>query len=352
MDEATQFLEEEFRYLGGCLRGVNEIPKRFYLTCNPGGVGHRWVKRLFIDKAYKCDSENWEENENPDDYTFIFAKIEDNVAMRDRAPQAYEQYLKMLSSLPVNIRDAYRNGNWDILGGNYFPEFGETHIVRKVDGKYNIPGFESFVRYRAIDYGFDMLACLWIAIDHAGRCYVYREFNQGKDNAMRELLASEAANEIKSHTPANENVVITFAPPDLWNRKSTDGKSSAEEIMINGVGLVRSNNDRTQGGMQVKELLNTAPDEKPWLMVLDCCPDLIAHLTDIQSDVKDPNKYSTEPHKITHNVDALRYFCISRTLPTEMAKEIAVQDDEDVEEYDDFMTGGSITASYLTYGGK
>lgn len=35
MDEATQFTESEFRTLGGCLRGVNEIPKRFYLTCNP-----------------------------------------------------------------------------------------------------------------------------------------------------------------------------------------------------------------------------------------------------------------------------------------------------------------------------
>ena len=67
MDEATQFTEREFRFLGGCLRGVNEIPKRFYLTCNPGGVGHRWVKRLFIDRNFKTDSDNPEENENPDE---------------------------------------------------------------------------------------------------------------------------------------------------------------------------------------------------------------------------------------------------------------------------------------------
>lgn len=38
MDEATQFTEMEFRVLGGCLRGVNNIPKRFYLTCNPGKI--------------------------------------------------------------------------------------------------------------------------------------------------------------------------------------------------------------------------------------------------------------------------------------------------------------------------
>lgn len=78
IDEATQFSERTFNYLGGCLRGVNDIPKRMYITCNPGGVGHRWVKRLFIDRDYKTDSENPEENENPDDYTFVFATVEDN----------------------------------------------------------------------------------------------------------------------------------------------------------------------------------------------------------------------------------------------------------------------------------
>jgi phage terminase large subunit len=71
IDEATQFTEQEFRILGGCLRGVNNIPKRFFLTCNPGGVGHRWVKRLFIDKDYKTNCANPEENENPNDYKFI-----------------------------------------------------------------------------------------------------------------------------------------------------------------------------------------------------------------------------------------------------------------------------------------
>ena len=75
IDEATQFSEEAFRFLGGCLRGVNEFPKRMYLTCNPGGVGHRWVKRLFIDRDYKTNCENPEENENPDDYTMIFATV-------------------------------------------------------------------------------------------------------------------------------------------------------------------------------------------------------------------------------------------------------------------------------------
>lgn len=64
MDEATHFTEYQFNAIKSCLRGVNDFPKRFYLTCNPGGVGHGWVKRLFIDRDYR-------QGEQAEDYTFI-----------------------------------------------------------------------------------------------------------------------------------------------------------------------------------------------------------------------------------------------------------------------------------------
>lgn len=62
IDEATQLTEYQFSTLKGCLRGVGKYPRRMYLTCNPGGVGHSWVKRLFIDRDFK-------EGEHPNDYT-------------------------------------------------------------------------------------------------------------------------------------------------------------------------------------------------------------------------------------------------------------------------------------------
>ena len=51
IDEATQFTEEMYDRMKACVRGVNSFPKRIYLTCNPGGRGHGWVKRLFIDRG-------------------------------------------------------------------------------------------------------------------------------------------------------------------------------------------------------------------------------------------------------------------------------------------------------------
>ena len=53
---------------------------------------------------------------------------------------------------------------------------------------------------------------------------------------------------------------------------------------------------------------------------------------------------------VLRNCDALRYFCITRTLGAERV----IVPEEDVESettYDEEMTGGEMTADYLNYGG-
>lgn len=344
LDEATQFTERDFRVLSACLRGANKIPKRFYLTCNPGGVGHNWMKRLFIDKQYKTDSTNPEENENPKDYKFIFANIEDNVALKNTDPIGYENYLKMLSQQPENIRAAWRYGNWDSLGGNYFPEFSEAvHVVEP----FSIP--PDWARYRAFDYGLDMFACYWIAVDPSGRCYVYREYT------AKDLIVSAAAEQVHSHTLPNETISATYAPKDIWSRQKDTGKTMAEVFMLNGVGLVPASRERVHGHMQIKEMLKLRADGKPSLLIFKTCKQLISDIQIIQASDKDPNDCATEPHEITHTVDALRYFCVMRAMPNDVGGTNTRQyddDDDDYEEdYDDYMTGGAVTSSYLGFGG-
>lgn len=70
-DEATQLKEQWMRKLAACVRGVNGFPKRIYYTCNPGGPGHGYIKRLFIDRRY-------EPGENGGEYAFIPARVTDN----------------------------------------------------------------------------------------------------------------------------------------------------------------------------------------------------------------------------------------------------------------------------------
>ena len=290
MDEATQFTEHEFRILGGCLRGVNEIPKRFYLTCNPGGVGHRWVKRLFIDRDFKTGCENPEENENPEDYSFIFASVEDNEALMEASPA----YVQMLSNLPERMRAAHRYGDWNALSGAYFDEFSEAkHVIEP----FPIP--KQWRRYRAFDYGLDMLACYWIAVDFDGRCYVYRELCQP------DLIVRDAAQMILDHTMPDEHIDITFAPPDMWSTLKDSGRTMAELFMLGGVPIVKVSNNRVQGHMQLKDML--APRDigekfkgRPMLLFFKNCKRAIGDLPAIQTDEKNPNDCAREPHDITH----------------------------------------------------
>jgi phage terminase large subunit len=271
--------------------------------------------------------------------------------MRDLDPVGYANQKQILAQMPDNLKAAYRYGKWDELGGNYFPEFSTaSHVVNTKSKDFKYPdGWATFQRYRAFDYGLDMFTCLWVAVDTNGRSYVYREFGQGKDTNEPGLMASEAAEEIKNNTLPSENIAITYAPPDIWNTQKTDGKTIAEAFMVNGVGLVRANNNRVQGHLQIKEMLRNGADGKPMLMIFDTCENLISDLRDIQADERNPNDCAKEPHDITHRVDALRYYCISRTLPTMIEPQNVEPDDEDSEDYDDAMCGGEADTSYLTY---
>ncbi|MGM9358027.1 phage terminase large subunit [Flavonifractor plautii] len=330
MDEATHFTEYEFRTMGATLRGVNEIPKHFYLTCNPGGVGHQWVKRLFVTREY-------EGVESGRDYSFIPATVEDNKELLKASPE----YIQMLDTLPEDIRAAHRYGDWDAMAGQYFSEFRrERHVVKP----FIVP--KEWPRYRAFDYGLDMFACYWFAIDFDDRVWVYREYCESG------LIVSEAAAAMRRLTPPGEQIQFTVAPPDMWSTQKDTGRTMAEIFMENGIGIVRASSQRVQGWMVVKEFLKERPDGRPGMLFTEDCPRMIRDLPALQHDEKNPSDCAKEPHEITHSPDALRYGLIDRMMGARLEPVRPERDDVDyVEEYDDYMTGGEAADGYLSYGG-
>lgn len=291
IDEATQFTEFQFETLTACLRGANSFPKRFYLTCNPGGVGHEWVKRLFVSCKYK-------DTECPDDYVFISATVFDNRVLLDSDPG----YVNMLNNLSDGLRQAWRDGNWDMLAGQYFSEFNRNiHVIEPFDIPLN------WKRYRAIDYGLDCLACLWIAIDERGDYYVYKEY------AESDKVISAGASDIIEMSDS-ETILYTVAPDDLWSRSQETAKSKADIFRENGLSLLKGNRNREAGWLAVKELL-TVKNGESRLKIFSNCTGLIECLPALQRDAKKPTDCMTEPHNITHLPDALRYFCLQYVYP-------------------------------------
>lgn len=293
LEEATQFAENVFNVLKACLRGANSFPKRMYLTCNPDGVGFLWVKRLFVSREY-------EEGENPADYTFIQSLVTDNEILLHSNPD----YVKQLDSLPPEMRARWRYGSWDVAEGQYFPEFRRD--IHTCD-PFPIP--DGWRRYRTMDYGLDMFAAYWIAVDNNNECYVYREY------CKPDLPISEAAREMIDRTDPAEDIYCTLAPPDMWNRSQETGKSKALLFSEAGLEISKSNNDREAGWLAIKELLKVREDGTARLHIFSTCTRLIKDLPSLLRDDKRPTDVANEPHEITHAPDSLRYFAIYWTRP-------------------------------------
>lgn len=323
IDEATQFLESEFRGLAAIVRGNNGLPKRIYLSCNPGGVGHFWVKRLFVDRDFRG-------TENPKEYVFIPATVDDNKDIN-------QDYIDQLDLLPEDIRKAHRYGDWNALSGVFFGEVTDgIHTCKP----FPIPAH--WKKYRAMDYGLDMFYCIWVAVDENGRCYVYREFYQSN------MTVSEAAKQQLLITRPDEQIYYTIAPPDMWSRNNDTGKTRAMTFMENGVPLIRADNNRVAGWSALKEMFKLGEDKKPNLIMFDTCGKLIECVKCLQHDKTNTDDVAKDPHEITHGPDALRYFAQTYVLPAE----VQIEEEEEEEEggtmdYFTAMCGTGVSRSYI-----
>lgn len=333
IDEATQLSEEQFDWLDACVRGNNLFPKRTYITCNPGGVGHAWVKRLFIDREYK-------RSESPGDYAFIQARVWDNGPLFERdggyrkalkalwrespkSPRAklkerakrQASYVRRLENLPEDLRRAWLDGDWNIFAGQFFSEFREeTHVC----APFAIP--ESWSKSVSLDYGLDMLAALWFAVSPKGTVYCYRSIEQ------EGLTISAAAKAVL--TAGGSETEEFIAPPDLWNRRQDSGRSAADIFSEKGVPLIKSGNSRADGWLCVKEYLK-ADEGKPGMIFFSTCVPVIRALPRLLHDERNFGDASTEPHDATHSPDALRYWCSMRHI---------IPEEKHGEAYEPFMS--------------
>jgi phage terminase large subunit len=291
-DELTHFTESQYIYLISRVRGANSYPKQVKSTTNPGGIGHGWVKARFVDPSSAGEPFIGGDGLRR---IFIPSLLSDNKFLEEGDPE----YRKRLLALPERERRALLYGDWNIFEGQYFTEFDPT---RHVIAPFEIP--MSWRKYRTIDYGLDRLACLWVAVDSTGECYVYRELCESN------LPISVAARMMNEYNGDEEEIYATLAPPDLWSRSQETGKSKDLLFHDAGVTLVKTSNDREAGWLCIKELLLPDSNGHVRLHIFDNCRELIRCLPALQIDKKRPTDCAVEPHEITHAPDALRGFAI------------------------------------------
>ena len=110
-DELTQFREVDFRYLFSRLRRphdasrlLGEVPPRMRAATNPGGPGHDWVRRRFIEPwlAHQLDP------------TITLDRSYHPALLADNPYLDIDAYGEMLDQLDPVTRAQLRDGNWDI----------------------------------------------------------------------------------------------------------------------------------------------------------------------------------------------------------------------------------------------
>ena len=318
IDEATQFSEEQYKILIACVRGVsNGIPKRVYLTCNPGGQGHQWVKRLFIDRQYH-------DGENPDDYSFIQAGVRDNKILMDTQPD----YIKQLEALPTKLREAWLEGSWDIFFGQYFEEFTDrpehyldrqyTHVIEP----FEIP--DSWTIYRCFDWGYNKpFACEWAAIDPDGVMYIILELygctktpNEGvkwiPDKVFSEIHRIEC-----EHRWLKGKKIIGVADPAIWNAET--GESIAEKASHHQVYFSKGDHERLAGWMQMHYRFAFDDNGYPMMYVFKNCNGFIRTIPLLMYDEHKPENIDTDGED--HIADSIRYLCMARPIKPRIAQQ-------------------------------
>lgn len=296
MEEATHFTEEQMHFLSTCNRTVrSDFSPRMYYTCNPGNVGHAWVKRLFIDRRYEGD-------ENAEDYAFIPASIWDNKVLLN----ADKNYIRQLESLPEDLKRAHLYGDWDVHAGQFFREFSrQKHVIEP----FKIPSW--WKRFRSIDWGYnDPCAVLWHAVDGDGHVFTYRELY------VRCMRADTVAAKILELS-ADENISYTVASPDMWQKRGAvlkseggfEGESIAELFALSSVPLTPADNSRISGWQRVRAFLAESNDGTPYWQAFSCCENLIRTLPLLSFDTHNREDAGDGED---HAPESLRYALMSR----------------------------------------
>ena len=315
IDEATQFSEEQYKVLIACVRGVNNFPKRVYLTCNAGGIGHQWVKRLFISKSYR-------DGENPDEYSFIQSLVTDNKALLKEQPD----YIKQLEALPPKLKEAWLYGNWDIFEGQFFedfvdrPEYYQDRTWTHVIDPFEIP--DGWKIYRSFDWGYNKpFSCGWWAVDYEGIAYRILELygctktpNEGVKWTPPKVF-SEIARIEREHRWLKGKHITGIADPAIWNAET--GKSIAEVAADHGVFFTKGDHERIAGWMQVHYRLAFDDNGFPMMYVFSNCKAFIRTIPLLQYDEHKPEDLDSDGED--HCADEVRYFCMSRPIKPRMA---------------------------------
>lgn len=319
-DELTHFTWDEYSYMFSRNRpGGKGTIVYMRATCNPGGIGHGWVKERFI--TGKIPGQRYKDvlivrgKKFIRDRTFIPSTVFDNQALLDNDPN----YLANLALLPEAERKALMDGNWDSFSGQCFVEWRNdathyddqlwTHVINP----FIIPA--DWKRFRSFDFGYSRpFSVAWWAMSPEGRLYRYRELygSTGEPNVGLKWTPDKIAEKIAQIEDKYEkgNHIIGIADPSIWDRSR--GESVAQTMERFRIYFEPGDNERLPGKMQVHYRFAFDEEGRPMMYIFNTCRDFIRTMPNLvysERDVEDIDSTQED-----HIYDETRYMCNGNTI--------------------------------------
>lgn len=212
VEELTENPEQTFHDLHWRMRWPGIERTKFLAATNPGGIGHAWVKRFWINRDFPPEMAKIAPQ-----FKYIPAKATDN-------PFVAESYIEKLDSLPLSMRAAVRDGSWDVFSGQKFDEFKrDVHVVEP----FAIPTW--WRRWGANDPGYgDPATWFWMAADEDGNVYIYREAT------YQRIAPSEQARKVVALT-GTESLDYWVTGMDAFVADKETGKSTVDYYADGGL---------------------------------------------------------------------------------------------------------------------
>lgn len=255
-DELTHFTEFQYLYLVGsrCRSSTSELPSIVRNSTNPGGVGHAWVRRRFVEPCIEGGKIILDRVTGVKRF-YLQAKATDNPYLMKNDPG----YISRMEMLPESERRAKAYGDWFTFSGQVFDNFrieplsDEPSNAKHVIEPFDVPDFWPKVNFT--DWGFTAnTASLWGAISPQGRVYVYREY------VVKETPVAVWATDIGEFNRRDKNIKVVGIDTNAWDQRGeekTVAEQFAEFAGLNkiGLGLQAASKGRISGKILIQEYL-------------------------------------------------------------------------------------------------
>lgn len=210
-------------------------------------------------------------------------------------------------------REARRQGKFVHFAGQFYPEYGEAHLVdalaQKVgrDGRPQVPEqiADQYVIV-GIDPGLNFTGVVWVAFDNDNVALVFDVLK------TEQMVVSDVAPKI-----LERNRLWGIDPgyyvidPSARNRSKTDAERLESHYLRAGIPTIRGQNDRAAGILEVKARL-----QHEGLYVTRDCAALDDEFENYRRDDKSADEFAAIKEN-DHLLDALRYVCMERLWTTE-----------------------------------